>query len=193
MTTSDRIRTLADEGLPTAEIARRLGIRYQHAYNVLRTNGALASRSGEPKPANASPETRTIKPPLFVADLLTSGFFLIGKWLASPEHALIVDRALPKDVGVYVFAKNDRALYVGVATMGMAKRLRFYGKPGATQRTSIRINAQLLDELRAEPSIDIYAAFPPDQEWNGLPVHGAAGLELGLIKRYALPWNMRGT
>jgi hypothetical protein len=28
-------------------------------------------------------------------------------------------------------------------------------------------------------------------EWNGLPVHGSARLELGLIKRYALPWNMR--
>lgn len=192
MTISDSIRSLANEGLPTAEIARRLGIRYQHAYNVLKGhNGKLASRSDEPRQTIAGSET--IKPPLFVADLLTSGFSLVGKWLASPEHALIVDRALPKDVGVYVFAKSDRALYVGVATMGVAKRLRFYGKPGATQRTSIRINAQLLDELRAEPCIDIYAAFPPDQQWNGLPVHGAAGLELGLIKRYALPWNMRGT
>ncbi len=41
------------------------------------------------------------------------------------------------------------------------------------------------------PRIDIYAAIPPGLEWNGLPIHGSAGLELGLIKKYALPWNMR--
>jgi hypothetical protein len=41
MSVSENIRTLAREGLSTAEIARRLGIRYQHAYNVLRADGAL--------------------------------------------------------------------------------------------------------------------------------------------------------
>ncbi|MDH0370009.1 hypothetical protein [Brucella anthropi] len=35
MSVSEDIRALAREGLATAEIARRLGIRYQHAYNVL--------------------------------------------------------------------------------------------------------------------------------------------------------------
>ena len=34
MSVSEDIRALAREGLATAEIARRLGIRYQHAYNV---------------------------------------------------------------------------------------------------------------------------------------------------------------
>jgi hypothetical protein len=33
--------------------------------------------------------------------------------------------------------------------------------------------------------------MPADLEWRGLPIHGSAGLELGLIKKYALPWNMR--
>ncbi len=36
MTTSARIRALAPEGMATAEIARQLGIRYQHAYKVLK-------------------------------------------------------------------------------------------------------------------------------------------------------------
>ncbi len=40
MSVSDNIRALAREGLAVAEIARRLGIRYQHAYNVLKTKGA---------------------------------------------------------------------------------------------------------------------------------------------------------
>ena len=77
--------------------------------------------------------------------------------------------------------------------MGLAKRLYFYGKPGPTQRTSIRLNSLIKDELAASFVIDVYTATPPDLEWNGLPVHGSAGIELGLIKKYALPWNMRGS
>jgi hypothetical protein len=48
----------------------------------------------------------------------------------------VLDRPLSKAVRVYAFAKDGIVLYVGVATMGLAKRLYFYGKPGVTQRTS---------------------------------------------------------
>lgn len=82
-------------------------------------------------------------------------------------------------------------LYVGVATMGIAKRLYFYSKPGVTQRTSQRINTIIKNELLTVAAIDVYIALPPDFDWNGLPIHGSAGLELGLIKKYALQWNMR--
>ena len=92
---------------------------------------------------------------------------------------------------MYAFAKSGMVLYVGVATMGLAKRLYFYAKPGATQRTSLRLNSIIKNELLTTPFIDIYTAAPPDLEWNRLPVHGLAGLELGLIKKYSLPWNMR--
>jgi hypothetical protein len=40
MSVSENIRALAREGLAVAEIARRLGIRYQHAYNVLKAQSA---------------------------------------------------------------------------------------------------------------------------------------------------------
>jgi hypothetical protein len=40
MSVSENIRALAREGLAVAEIARRLGIRYQHVYNVLKTQRA---------------------------------------------------------------------------------------------------------------------------------------------------------
>lgn len=98
---------------------------------------------------------------------------------------------MTNEVGVYAFAKENIVLYVGVATMGLAKRLYFYAKPGSTQRTSQRLNEILKAELVAVSHIDIYTATPPDLEWNGLPVHGSAGLELGLIKKYSLPWNVR--
>ncbi|RWD01427.1 MAG: GIY-YIG nuclease family protein [Mesorhizobium sp.] len=189
MSKSEKIRELAKSGMSTAEIARALGIRYQFAYGVLRSSG-IAARE-RPASDSAVPLPQPRKPPLLVSDLLAGSFEHVGSWALSPEKRLVVDRKLPKAVGVYAFAKGDVVLYVGVATMGLAKRLYFYGRPGASQRTSLRINAVIIEELAMHPKIDVYAAFPPDLEWNGLPVHGSAGLELGLIKKYALPWNMR--
>jgi hypothetical protein len=122
---------------------------------------------------------------------LDSGFEVIGRWVLSDTGDLNIDRPVPSAVAVYAFAKSGIVLYVGVATMGLRKRLYFYRKPGKTQRTSRRINGILKDELKAAPCINILVAMPPDFDWNGLPVHGSAGLELGIIKRYALPWNKR--
>jgi len=59
-TKSDKIRALAHEGAATADIARYLGIRYQHARNVLVSSGLHATRrhkdAGDaPAPATTSP------------------------------------------------------------------------------------------------------------------------------------------
>jgi hypothetical protein len=126
-----------------------------------------------------------------VATLIAGGFIIAGRWVLSSTNDVVLDRPLPKCVGVYAFAKDGIVLYVGVATMGLAKRLYFYGKPGVSRRTSQRLNGIIKNELLTVRAIDIYIAVPSDLEWNGLPVHGSAGLELGLIKKYALPWNMR--
>lgn len=189
MSVSNDIRALAREGLGTAEIARRLGIRYQHAYNVLKTDGELSSPlKGEPKSGH---QLLQQKPPLPVDRLIAGGFTFSGRWMLSATNDLAVDQALPKGIGVYAFVKSGIALYVGVATMGIAKRLYFYARPGISQRTSLRLNTLIKNELQTIPAIDIYVAEPPDFEWNDLPIHGSAGLELGLIKKFALPWNMR--
>jgi AbrB family looped-hinge helix DNA binding protein len=55
-TKSDKIRLLAAAGYATADIARSLGIRYQHAYNVLSADRAQ-SGAGDAAPA---PVTATI-------------------------------------------------------------------------------------------------------------------------------------
>jgi len=138
MSVSENIRALAREGLATAEIARRLGIRYQHAYNVLKAGGTLpAPSNGVSEAARPLPQQ---KPPLSVDTLIAGGFTFSGRWLLSATNDLVLNQALPKGVGVYAFAKDGIALYVGVATMGLAKRLYFYGKPGVSQRTSLRLN-----------------------------------------------------
>lgn len=192
MSISENIRTLADEGVSVAEIAKRLGIRYQHAYNVLKRRKTLTSTQKRVD-STSVPKQSNPKPALSVEELTSSGFAFASRWILSQNGAIILERPLPNDIGVYAFAKDGIVLYVGVATMGLAKRLYFYGKPGVTQRTSQRLNDIIKNELLITSGIDIYIAIPPNLEWNGLPVHGSAGLELGLIKKYALPWNMRST
>jgi len=46
-TTAEKIRALAARGLPRAEIARALGIRYQHVRNVLMREEARAAKLEE--------------------------------------------------------------------------------------------------------------------------------------------------
>jgi len=189
LTKADHIRALAADDLEVAEFARRLDIRYQQAYNVAKGENRSATISDVVVPVPIAPES--IKSPLPVEVLIAGGFSLASRWLLSADGDLVLDMPVPKAIGVYSFVKDGFAIYVGVATVGVHKRLYAYGKPGASQRTNIRLNAYLKRELGQSGSIDIYVATPPDMEWNGLPVHGAAGVELGLINKYMLPWNMR--
>jgi hypothetical protein len=131
------------------------------------------------------------KPNLYAETLLRAGFWLAAEWHIDQDDGLRLNNKLSNDVGVYAFVKDAMVVYVGVATMGLAKRLYFYGRPGASQRTSLRLNGVIRNELTAGASIQVLVATPDDQQWHGLPVHGAAGLELGLIKAFDLPWNMR--
>lgn len=192
MNTAQRIRDLALTGMPVADIARSIGVRYQRVYSTLRDAGMLAglvsSRVSDPK---AVPEPKVPKAPLTVGALMAGGFKLACRWTLV-DGVLILSEPLPKVRGVYAFVKDGAALYVGLATMGLAKRIYFYGKPGITQRTSQRLNGLLKAELLAGAQIEIYIAAPPNLSWNGLPVSGDAGLELGLIETYSTPWNMRG-
>lgn len=203
MTKADRTRGLADGTLTIADIAAEVGIRYQHAYHVLHRSGMLdrvkintrvlsPGKSSLPRVPRA-PRIVIAKPELCAEVLLRAGFRRVSGWRIDEANALVLTEPLPREVGVYAFVKAGRAMYVGVATMGLAKRIYFYGKPGVSQRTSLRLNATIREELESQSEIDIFIAQPEDMTWNGLPVHGSAGLELGLIKAYSLPWNMRSS
>lgn len=184
VTKSDQIRALAVQKLSTAEIAKRLGIRYQHAYNVLHgsNTGVTAQKVETGVPA---------KPPLNSDLLIKAGFDTTARWKKDGSGDLILEGTLRREPGVYSFVKDGVALYVGVATMGLAKRLYFYRRPGSTQKTNIRVKPLLLAALNTSLHIDIYTATPNDFDWNGLPVSGMAGLEYSLIKTFNLPWNIR--
>ncbi|MBV9996201.1 MAG: hypothetical protein JO127_13415 [Caulobacteraceae bacterium] len=64
--------------------------------------------------------------------------------------------------------------------------------PGPSQSTNLRIRARMVEALKSVGAIDILTASPPDAAWNGWPINAAAGLEIGLIANYDIPWNVRG-
>jgi len=196
MNKSESIRALAGDRLSVADIARRVGVRYQFARNVLQRAGLLKSvRSAASRSARtpvASLPAGPAKPILAVEALVHAGFVHSSRWRLTKDGELALENPLPVARGVYAMAKDGEVQYVGLATMGIAKRFKFYVRPGRTQRTSIRLNDILKKELYASQVIDIYTVSPPNFAWNGLPVSGMAGLELGLIESYKLPWNIRG-
>jgi hypothetical protein len=184
---------LADQGLSVAEIARKLGIRYRHTYAVLKKSGSLPPGRSAGRPASEGSGRVRVgrKPPLSVDDLVGGGFAFAGRWILTEAGEIVLDRPFANAIGVYAFAVGGVVVYVGVATTGLATRLKLYAKPDGTQSTNLRLNRLIKTELVTRSFLDIYTAEPGDLEWNGLPVNVSAGLEFGLIRKYALPWNKR--
>jgi hypothetical protein len=183
-TKAEQIRSLASEGIPIAEIARRLGIRYQHAYNECRKTRVRSLGSAQ------AAEVKN-KPSLFIAALAQSGFQRGGNWTIK-NGRLSCPGGIPDVPGVYAFALSGIVRYVGVASRSLRHRLRFYANPGISQRTNIRLNALIRECIEAGEHIEVAVASPPSMAWNGLTVLGPEGLEAGLIRDYSLPWNVRG-
>jgi len=188
MTKSEQIRELSKQGMKTAQIARHLDIRYQHAYNVLKQSNLLKT-----KIPSKSQVQHLKKPSLKNEALLKAGFLNARHWQKDDKSKISLSEELPRHQGVYAFSMDGVVQYVGLATMGLSKRLYFYKKPGASQRTSIRLNRLIQQAVSNSIIIEVLIANPENLEWGGLPVHGCAGLELGLIKKYHLPWNIRSS
>lgn len=186
-TKSDQIRELAKTGMSTADIARQLSIRYQLAYNVL-------SRSGmQPSRRETMPKQIISKPRLTISYLLERSFQFHGKWGLNEEGELVIAGNVPHEPGCYAFAQSTRVQYVGLASSGLAKRFRSYRKPGKTQNTSIRVNALIKSVLSQGDDVDILCCTPKPFTWRGLPVHLPAGIELGLLRAFDVPWNLRSS
>lgn len=133
------------------------------------------------------------KPILTTTLLMSAGFVRVSRWMLCPKQSLLLESPVLAAPCVYAFVSDEAAKYVGVAARGLAKRCGNYQRPGPTQRTSQRVGALLIAELSQRPHLDIFAVSPPDTMWNDLPVDTCQGLEAGLIKTFALPWNIRGT
>lgn len=103
-TTSAKIRALDAEGVPRAEIARQLHIRYQHVRNVLEQGLKSGAKNRDSSPNNSAdpdasikmklgPEGRVVIPAAFRERLgLKEGDVLFGR-LENEEIALLTPKA----------------------------------------------------------------------------------------------------
>ena len=184
VTKADEIRALGNQGVRPADIAASLGISISTRTSCSKKSGLLQPRGSGSMPLGdgSAPRPAAAKPLLSVDKLVDGGFALSSRWVLTEKGDLTLERPVENAVGVYAFATEATVMYVGVATMGFARRLYFYGKPAPGQLTNQRLNQLIKTELTTRPFLDVYTAVPGDFEWNGRPVHGAAGLELGLIK-----------
>lgn len=133
------------------------------------------------------------KPQLTAGRLRASGFEEAGCWELNSARDLVHDVDLPAHAGVYAFAIDGVVQYVGLASKSLRQRLGFYRKPGASQRTNVRLNEIIRGNLHKGTVVQILIAHPPENNWNGLKIKGAEGLEAGLIAEFDLPWNVRGS
>lgn len=216
LTHSDRILDFVRRfpGRDDDEIATALGIQPRQTVNLncrkLERMGCLERRAGAGGKVSNFPvgsvssgemsspgrsevvEMAAACLPLRSDQLVESGFSFSGSWELDAESRLRVSRPVSHLSGVYAFAMDGRVCYVGLATKSLARRLYLYSRPGNSQRTNQRLNGLLREALAAGKRVSIFTAHPPELSWNGLPVRGDAGLELGLIKAYELPWNRQG-
>lgn len=189
--TADKIRALLQEGYLRADIARFLGVRYQHVRGVAVAAGMDGGLQRGIEVVAASKPIPEVREDTAIDVLVDAGFELLGEWVASDAGIGLSTKA-PKDPGVYAFVVDGLVKYVGLTKMGFHRRMYSYSKPGSTQRTSQRINEIIASHVSAGTVVEVYIAVPPALEWNGLPIHTAAGLEAGLIEMIQPPWNKMG-
>ncbi|MGN6094227.1 MAG: GIY-YIG nuclease family protein [Luteibacter jiangsuensis] len=186
-TKAEKIRALHGAGFGRAEIARFLGIRYQHVRNTLINPASPRVRSGSSAvELSAEPESWPIQ------KLLDAGFHLLADCSISGPDAFGYSALAPTAAGVYAFAVDSVIVYVGLTRGTLRTRLGQYVRGHEGQKTSAHIKARILEMLRADRIVQVLVATPPQFDWNGLPVDGPAGLETGLIRLIKPVWNRQG-
>jgi hypothetical protein len=193
-TTSDKIRALAEAGYLRTEISKALDIRYQHVRKVLLDAG-IAGGLTRPVELERSDDVVEVDPEereqVSSSALLNAGFISLGEWKIV-EGKIRLEKRAPRTAGVYAFIVDGIVSYVGVTHSGLQTRMDQYRHGPSGQKTSSRVNGLIAKALNEGKKVETLVAEPHSSEWNGLPVDGVAGLEVGLIEMIQPTWNVRG-
>lgn len=183
---SDEIRRLHAAGKSISEIAKTLGIRYQHAYNVLKRSPPDRSNPATVQAIQSAADA--------IEKLLSLGFRHIGFWELEHEKLNYHTHEKPQGKKVlYAFASDRKLLYIGKSIQSLKGRMNNYKFGNKGQKTSFRIQAEIIGLLRQGMKVDIF--FMPDPgllQYGGYPINLAAGLEDSLIRALLPAWNIAG-
>ena len=133
--------------------------------------------------------------------LLILGFNDVGLWRVADDrlfYELDGDRASVSKVlldapnALYAFVTGDRVHYIGKTTRSVRRRFTGYCKPGRSQTTNIRCNANIKEAIKASADVRILVFAPISHlRYLDFEINLAAGLEDSLIRALNPPWNGR--
>lgn len=195
-TTSEKIRKLAEGGYERTEIAKLLGIRYQHVRKVLIDAGFTGGLQGDTRRHGSSqsdlpdPSAREGTP---AQELLRAGFSNIGEWTRTGDSGIKLIGDPPERPGVYAFVLEGVIAYVGSTVSGLRSRMDQYRHGYEGQRTNRRVKGLIHAAIESGRKVEVLVATPEHRDWNGLPVNTAVGLEAGLIQIIHPPWNKQSS
>ncbi|MFV1885033.1 MAG: GIY-YIG nuclease family protein [Balneola sp.] len=129
-----------------------------------------------------------------IEQLTKIGFRKVGDIILKEKdiHFKLFEEADSKNI-LYSFVVDGEPVYVGKTVQPLKRRMYGYKRPGRSQATNIRNNANLKKILQKGCIAELYAL--PD---HGLLHFGvfhlslAAGLEDSIVKQLSPKWNMVG-
>ncbi|MBW0158731.1 GIY-YIG nuclease family protein [Sedimentimonas flavescens] len=135
-------------------------------------------------------------------DLIATGFIVIGEWRVEGDQLTyqtqqpapsVESAAMEVSNALYAFVDKDTVLYVGKTSRSLKKRFKTYCRPGETQRTNLKNNANIREAIAKGARIEILAFTPVDLlRYGEFEINLAAGLEDSLIRLIDPPWNGGG-
>ncbi len=123
--------------------------------------------------------------------LIKFGFMHAGSWkLVENKLQLELNDLSNTSPALYTFVKETQVLYIGKTALTLKQRMYQYSHPGPTQKTNIRNNYTLTQELTTTSEIEIMSWSDPDPRIDGeYFLDKAAGYEVALIRKFQPPWN----
>jgi hypothetical protein len=123
--------------------------------------------------------------------LQTIGFQKVGNWTLKDNTLDYSIDISNKNINfLYAFVVNDEIKYIGKSTQTIYKRFQGYKKPGSSQKTNIKNNANLKEVLMQSQAVDIYIFIDTGLlRYGEFHINLAAGLEDDLIKQIKPEWN----
>jgi hypothetical protein len=126
--------------------------------------------------------------------LLKLGFQPAGHWELTTgiPHCILHRYADTRGV-LYAFMCGERVMYIGKTRLSLRQRMNGYQRPGTSQRTNVRNNSYIHEQLEGKQEVEILA-FPPvkQQIYKGFCINLAAGLEDSVIEHFSPKWNISG-
>lgn len=122
------------------------------------------------------------------------GFKKVGVWtLNNDEPKLTLDAEENSKYILYSFVVDGSPKYIGKTIQTLRKRMYGYQKPGSTQSTNIRNNANIKKALEHGSLIELYVL--PDHgllHFGDFHLNLAAGLEDSIVSALSPEWNTVG-